>query len=243
MNRSCNRADTIITISQFSKSEIVKYLAVPKEKIVVMPCGVDFEFFRPDYSTEEIQTIKDKYSINSDYILYLGTLEPRKNIEKLIDAYQLLKSRNNDIPKLVIAGRKGWQYNSIFQKVNEYRLINDIIFTGYLSEQDTPVLMKGAHAFVFPSIYEGFGMPPLEAMACGTPVITSNVASLPEVVGDAALLVNPFSVESIAEAIGKIIQDECLRTSLSQKGLIHASSFSWDRSAKIVLDVYNNLLS
>ena len=241
MKHSCKRADIIVTISQFSKSEIMKYLNVPPEKIVVMPCGVDLELYRPDYGMDDVQRVKNKYDIKGEYLLYLGTLEPRKNIERLVEAFYLLKQRIANWPKLVIAGRKGWQYESIFQKVHTLGLMDDVIFTGYVDAADSPVLTMGALAFVFPSLYEGFGMPPLEAMACGTPVITSNAASLPEVVGDAALLVDPFSVESIADTIEHILQDESLRSELSQKGLERASDYSWEHSVRIISDVYKRL--
>ena len=241
MKRSCKRADLIVTISQFSKSEIIKYLNVSPDKIVIMPCGVDFEIYRPDYNEEDIRTAKKKYGLEGEYLLYLGTLEPRKNIDRLVDAYALIKQRVNNPPKLVIAGRKGWQYDSIFKKVRELGLADDVIFTGYVDASDSPLLMSGAIAFVFPSIYEGFGMPPLEAMACGTPVITSNAASLPEVVGDAALMVNPYSTESIADAIERILFDKNLRAKLSKRGLKRASCYSWDNSVRVILDIYKRL--
>jgi glycosyltransferase involved in cell wall biosynthesis len=243
MKRSCRRADAIVTISEFSKSEIIKYLGVPSEKVVVMPCGVDFSLYRPDYGENEVQSVKVNFNITGSYLLYLGTLEPRKNIERLIEAYSSVRQRVESPPELVIAGRKGWHYGSIFKKTQELGLTNDIIFTGYVDEVDAPVLMKGAIAFVFPSIYEGFGLPPLEAMACGTPVITSNVASLPEVTGDAALLIDPFSVDAIADAIERIINDKNLRAELSQKGIKHASQYSWDNSVKIISDLYDRLAS
>lgn len=241
MKRSCKRADVIITISQFSKNEIIKYLNVPENKIVIMPCGVDLNLYNPNYGMDEIARVKNKLGIEGDYFLYLGTLEPRKNLERLIEAYDLLRRKLSIVPRLVIAGPEGWLYDTIFQKVNSLGICNEVLFTGYVAEEDSPILMKGAIAFVFPSIYEGFGMPPLEAMACGTPVITSNVASLPEVVGDAAVLVDPYSVESISEAMEHIFISTDLRSELSKKGLIRASGFTWDRSAKIVSDIYNRL--
>ena len=241
MERSCRRADAIITISEFSKTEIIKYLGVPPKKITVMPCGVDFRKFRPDYDIADINKAKSKYGTTEDYFLYLGTLEPRKNIERLIEAYCLLKKRRGDIPKLVIAGKKGWLYDTIFTKVNILELGNDVIFTGYVDEIDAPVLMKGAVAFVFPSLYEGFGLPPLEAMACGTPVITSDTASMPEVAGDAAIMVDPYSVESISQAMERLLLDHNLRLQLIKKGLERASMFTWDRAVDIVSDVYEQL--
>lgn len=241
MERSCGRADTIITVSQFSKNEIMKYMNVPGEKIAVMPCGVDMELYRPDYSPEDVQAVMDKHGISGEYFLYLGTLEPRKNIDRLIEAYDLLRKRMKTVPKLVIAGRRGWHYDTLFTKVHSLGLNDEVIFTGYVDEADSPVLMKGALAFVFPSIYEGFGMPPLEAMACGTPVITSNAASIPEVAGDAAVLTDPFSVESIKEAMEQMLMNESLRSGLSQKGIKRAAHFTWDRSVRIVSDVYARL--
>lgn len=242
MKRSCKRADIIVTISRFSKSEIIKYLGVSPDKIVVMPCGVDFELFRPGYDEEDIRAAKNKYGLKGGYLLYLGTLEPRKNIDRLVDAYALVRQRIDNPPKLVIAGRKGWQYDSVFKKVRELGLADDVIFTGYVDAPDSPLLMNGAIAFVFPSIYEGFGLPPLEAMACGTPVIASNAASLPEVVGDAALMVDPFSTESIADTIERIILDEDLRSELSRKGLERALHYSWDNSVRIIADAYDRLI-
>lgn len=241
MDRSCQRADKIVTVSNFSRDEIVKYLDVPSDKIVVVPNGVDFDKFHHNYSSDEIAGTKAKYGITGDYFLYLGTLEPRKNIERLVRAYNLLKKRAGTVPSLVIAGKKGWLYGPIFDVVNSLRLNNDVIFTGYADEMDVPLLMNGAAAFVFPSLYEGFGLPPLEAMACGTPVITSNTASLPEVVGDAALLVDPYSVESIADAMESLLLDPALRAELKDKGLKRASMFTWEKSADIILEVYEQL--
>lgn len=241
MVRSCRRADVIITISEFSKAEIIKYLGVSPQKIVVMPCGVDFMKFRPDYDITEITKTKSKYGITNEYFLYLGTLEPRKNIERLIEAYGLLKKRLVSIPRLVIAGKKGWLYDTIFKRVNMLNLGNDVIFTGYVDENDAPILMKGATAFIFPSLYEGFGLPPLEAMACGAPVITSNAASLPEVVGDAGLLIDPYSVESISHAMESLLLDPALQSDLADKGIKRAATFTWDKSVDIISEVYEQL--
>ncbi len=241
MERSTRRADAIITISEFSKAEIIKYLGVPPERIYVMPCGVDFKKFRPDYDLDDIAKTKSKYGITKDYFLYLGTLEPRKNIERLIEAYGLLKKRIGCIPKLVISGKKGWLYDTIFERVNVLDLGNDVIFTGYVDENDVPVLMKGAFAFVFPSLYEGFGLPPLEAMACGTPVIASNAASLPEVVGDAGLLIDPYSVESISKALECLLMDPSLQSELADKGLKRAVMFTWEKSVDIISEVYEQI--
>lgn len=240
LKRSCKRADKIITISEFSKSEIMRYLGIREDKIVVMPCGVDFMKYHPNYADEEVVAITKKYGVPDDYLLYLGTLEPRKNITRLIHAYASLKETTSDLPKLVLAGRKGWMYDSIFEIVKELQIEEDVIFTGYIDPEDAPILMKGALAFLFPSIYEGFGMPPLEAMACGTPVLVSNVASLPEVVGDAAVLVDPLSVDSIREGIASLLHNEKLRYELSQKGIERAQTFTWEKSVEVINEVFQD---
>lgn len=242
LKKSCKRADKIITISEFSKQEIIHYLHIEDNKIVIMPIGVDFNLFHPNYSDYETNIVLAKYKISTKYFLYLGTLEPRKNITRLIEAYAKLKEEISPIPKLVLAGGKGWMYDSIFETVERLKLKDDIIFTGYVMEKEVPILMKGAEAFLFPSIYEGFGMPPLEAMACGTPVLVSNTASLPEVVGDAGIYVEPYSVQSIKEGMALLLNDEELKNKLADKGLERARLFTWERSAKIVNKVFEELL-
>ncbi|MDD3036230.1 MAG: glycosyltransferase family 1 protein, partial [Candidatus Saccharimonadaceae bacterium] len=241
LKKSCKRADKIITISEFSKREIIKYLGIKEDKIVVMPCGVNYSLYHNAYTEEEVSVVTAKYDIKNKYLLYLGTLEPRKNINRLIQAYALIKNTVPDLPKLVLAGRKGWMYDNIFEIVKELKLEKDIIFTGYVDEKHTPILMKGAEIFLFPSLYEGFGMPPLEAMACGTPVLVSNVASLPEVVGDAGVLVDPLSTQSIRDGLELLLKNNELRIELSRKGLERVKTFSWDRSVEIVAHVFEEL--
>ncbi len=238
---TCRRADRIITISEFSKSEIIKYLQVPEDKISIIPCGVDLSIYHPNYTPEEVEKVKKKYGIDSDYILYMGTLEPRKNIERLIEAYKLLQKEAGTLPKLILAGKKGWMYEKIFNKVEEYRLKEKVIFTDYVESRDVPILMKGALMFVFPSIYEGFGIPPLEAMACGTPVVVSNTASLPEVVGEAGYYVDPYSKEEMKNAMQVIIGDKTLQKEMSKNGLYRARSFTWKSSAETLLKIYEHL--
>ena len=230
--KTCKRADKIITISEFSKSEIMKYLQVKEEKIEVIPLGVDTKYYHNNYSETEVEKIKKKYNINNEYFLYLGTIEPRKNIERLIRAYGELCKEKKDIPKLVLAGKKGWLYDEIFSTVKTLNLQDAIEFLGYVDIKDAPLLIKGATAFVFPSLYEGFGLPPLEAMACGTPVIVSNVASLPEVVGDAGILVNPLSINSIKKAMLRIVEEPELIIKLKEAGILQAKKFRWENTAK-----------
>lgn len=242
MKKSCKRADFIITISEFSKREIVKYMNVDADKVKVVPCGVDLSVYQPDIAEEQVMSVKKKFGIDDSYFLYLGTLEPRKNVPLIIEAYYELKERlKTNIPKLVIAGKKGWGYQAIFEKVQNYDLLNDVIFTGYVSEEEKPVLLKGAICFLFPSLYEGFGMPPLEAMACGTPVIVSNQASLPEVVGDAGLYVEVNDCESMSQYMELLSSDGDYRSLIGEQGREQAEQFSWFEAAKDLLKVYEAL--
>ncbi|MFW6679576.1 glycosyltransferase family 4 protein [Lacrimispora sp. AGF001] len=238
---SCRRADRIITISEFSKQEIIKYLGIPSEKIAVVPCAVDHSVYNNIIDLDLLTVIKNKFNIDQDYFLYLGTLEPRKNIERLIDAYAALHKRDTLLPKLVIAGKNGWNYDNVYKKVNDYKINESVIFTGYIKAEEAVTLLKGALAFVFPSIYEGFGMPPLEAMACGVPIITSNVSSLPEVVQDAGYLIDPFSAEDLSEAMFEIINNLEQRERLIEKGLKRAKEFTWKGSAELLRSVYENM--
>lgn len=238
LKRSMNQADIIVTDSEFSKSEILKYFPKYAEKIRVVPCGVDLERFKPCDTPERIPEVKKSLGIEGEYFLYLGTIEPRKNLERLISAYHIFTQRIKDAPKLVLAGGKGWLYDSIFQKVTDLKLTEKVIFTKYVPSADMNPLMCGALAFVFPSIYEGFGMPPLEAMACGVPVLVSDAASLPEVTGDCGVICDAYSEESIAEGLYKLYSDSALRADLSIRGRKRAEGFSWDRSAEILYKVY-----
>lgn len=239
---SCRRADKIITISEFSKQEIMRWMDIPPEKIEIVPCGVDFSVFHPDYPKNEVKSVIAKYSLPSKYLLYLGTLEPRKNLLRLIRAYGKMREKQPVAPALVLAGRKGWIYKEIFKMVTSLGLEKHVIFTGYIPDEDVPLLLNGAFAFVFPSLYEGFGMPPLEAMACGTPVLTADAASLPEVVGDAAILVNPHSIEDIAYKLLLLVNDAELRQKLSRKGICQAAKYTWENAAIKLSNVYENLL-
>ncbi len=241
MQNTCKRADCIVTVSEFSKQEIIKYMGVDKDKIYVMPSGVDLDWYTPNYTDENVLMIREKYGIKEEYLLYLGTLEPRKNISKLIDAYYILIKNNMNIPMLVIAGKKGWLYDEIIEKVKQYQLEDKVKFTGYVSKEEAPILLKGAMLFVFPSIYEGFGLPPLEAMACGTPVIISDAASLPEVVSDAGIKVNPYNIEDLAKAMKLLIDDSELRAFYSKKGLQQAAKFSWQNSKNILKAIYQEI--
>lgn len=239
--KSCDRADHIVTISEFSKKEIIKYMNVSPSKISVMPCGVDLTVYHNKYTINEINEVKNRYSIVGDYVLYLGTLEPRKNILRLIEAYAKLKEECNIYPKLVIAGKKGWMYDEIFEKVKKLKVEVDIIFTGYVNKEDVPILFKGAKIFVFPSLYEGFGLPPLESMACGTPVIVSNKASMPEVVQDAGILIDPYSVNEIKEAMIILLKDSIVRNKYIIKGYERSKRYTWKASINKLIQIYKDI--
>lgn len=199
---------------------------------------MDLEKFKPCDTPERIPEVKSSLGINGEYFLYLGTIEPRKNLERLISAYHILTQRIQDAPKLVLAGGKGWLYDSIFQRVSDLKLADKVLFTKYIPSEDMNPLMCGALAFVFPSIYEGFGMPPLEAMACGVPVLASNAASLPEVTGDCGVICDAYSEESIADGLYTLYNDTALRAELSIRGRKRAEGFSWERSAEILYKAY-----
>ncbi len=242
LKQSLARADRVVTDSEFSKAEIIKYFPEHADKIRVVPCGVDFERFHPVEDDELCERVAQKYGIDSPYFLYLGTIEPRKNLERLIEAYSLFVAEHGSEVKLVLAGGRGWLCEGIFQKVQDLGISDLVLFTHYIDGADLCPLMSGALAFVFPSLYEGFGMPPLEAMACGTPVLTSDSASLPEVTGDCAVICKATSTESIAEGLATLYLDESLRDSLSYRGYERAKQFSWKHSANLLFDVYTELL-
>jgi glycosyltransferase involved in cell wall biosynthesis len=232
--RTLKSADKIITISHHTKQDLTKYLKVPEDKIKVIHLAAN-ENYKP-LNENEINTIKQKYNLNYPFILYVGGLAPNKNVERLIKAYYKLKKQ--DVKhKLIITGVKRWKYKSIFETIDKLNLQKDVIFAGYVPDEDLPALYNAADLFVYPSLYEGFGLPPLEAMACGTPVITSNASSLPEVVGDAGIMVNPYDVDELAKAMYEVLTNDGLREELSKKGLERAKLFSWKKCAEEHLKV------
>lgn len=230
LSRSLERADRIITISRFSKERIMANYNVPEDKISVVPCGVDRDRFYPVKDKAVIDGVRDKYKIPGEYYLYLGNLEPRKNISRLIEAYAKAAKVRDSLPVLVLAGLPGWGYEDIYKKTKTLGLEGRVVFTGYVHEDHVPLLINGAAAFCFPSLYEGFGMPPLEAMACGVPVIASGTSSLPEVVGDCGITVDPYDTDAMAQALIDVT-DPVTHDRLSQMGTERAKLFSWEESA------------
>ena len=242
LKKSMIRADVIVTDSEFSKQEIIKYFPKHEKKIRVVPCGVDLNKFRPCDEPERIPEVKKSLGIEGEYFLYVGTIEPRKNLERLISAYNIFCQRHSGAPKLVLAGGKGWLDGGIYSRVKELGLDKQVIFTKYVPAADMNPLMCGALAFVFPSLYEGFGMPPLEAMASGVPVLASDAASLPEVTGDCAVICDAYSEENIADGMEKLYDSAELRQELSIRGRERAGLFTWDRSAEMLYDIYKELV-
>ena len=227
----------IIAISNSTKSNIVRHYPFTSKKISVTHLGYDKTRFNTNISSEDVRRVKKAHSIVGDYILFLSTLKPSKNIEGLLEAFLDVKNQFTDIT-LVIAGKKGWLYKSIFKKVEKLDLQKSVVFTDFVDEKDKPGLIKGARVFVLPSFWEGFGLDPLYAMALGVPVVVSNKGSLPEVVGNAGLLVDPEKPEDIAEKIKKVLSMNKIEyNKLVDKGLKQAKKFSWEKTAKKTLDI------
>jgi glycosyltransferase involved in cell wall biosynthesis len=237
---------SIIAISNTTKKDIVRHYPFAKDKVYVTKLGYDKSKFNLQISDEDVRRVKNRYSIVSDYVLYLGTLKPSKNIEGLIEAFSLLKATTNPVSfrdtlkniKLVIAGKKGWHWSSIYKKVKELGLENEIIFTGFVSEKDKPALIKGARVFALPSFWEGFGLDVLSAMAVGTPIVVSGAGSLPEVVGDAGVQVDPKKPESICEGLTEVLSANATKYNrMRALGLMEVEAFSWETTARKTLDI------
>jgi len=222
------RSEKVIAISESTKRDIVSLLEIEEEKISVTHLGVD-KRFRPVTEEQELAGVRRKYNLPPKYILYVGLIEPRKNLEALVDAYHA-DSLHTEFD-LVLAGNLGWGYAPLLEKVANSRIRNRIHMPGYIADTDLPALFSMAATFAYPSVYEGFGLPVLEAMACGTPVITSQVSSLPEVAGDAAILVDPSDRKALALALQKVLSDDHLRKSLSEKGIRRARLFTWEKNS------------
>jgi glycosyltransferase involved in cell wall biosynthesis len=239
------RAERVIAVSRQTRDDLVQQLQLAPEKVEVVYNGVG-EAFRPASPTE-VAAFRRRRGLPQRFVLFLGTLEPRKNVVSLLEAFARLRDRagtggRSDGTKLVVAGAKGWYFERIFARAEELGLGDDVIFPGFVPAEELPWWYRAADCFVYPSVYEGFGLPVLEAMACGTPVVTSSVSSLPEVAGSAAITVDPQDVTALTEAIDRVIRDSTLREDMRHRGLQQATRFSWDRAASETAAVYREAL-
>jgi glycosyltransferase involved in cell wall biosynthesis len=234
---SIKKAKKIIAVSQSTKSDLINYLHIEPEKISVIYEAVDDQF-KKDYTAVEIEGFKKDKRLPYKYLLYTGNMKPYKNINLIITALGILKEKGQLKHKLIIAGRKDRFFPSIYKEVKDKNLLDDVVFLDYVSDDALPLLFKGAEIFIFPSLYEGFGLPALEAMSLGVPTIVSNASSLPEVVSDGAIIVDPKDPQGLAQAIVSLLKDEDLRKKLSQKGIERSQSFSWRKTAEETLEVY-----
>ncbi len=235
--RSVQRANHVLADSMATKEDLIELYGTSPDKITVLLSGIDTRF-KPVHDEKVLSTIRQKYNIpQRPYLFTIGTVQPRKNYSRLVLALKLLHERGYDID-LVIAGGKGWLDNPIYTTIRESGLEQHIHMVGFVDDEDLPALYSAAELVAFPSLYEGFGFPVLEGMACGTPVLTSNVSSLPEVAGDAAIMVDPYNVEAIADGLIKILGDNKLRDELIAKGFEQAKRFTWEKAATHLKSIY-----
>jgi len=237
---AARRATRIMTVSESSKRDILRFVDVAPEKIDVIHNAYD-ERFGIEPAEEDVVRVRERYQLNDEFVLYAGNVKPHKNLGRLIEAFHLVRKRGMNHLKLVMIGDEISKYTALRRAVHHHQLHKYVRFLGYLPEETLAVMYRLAGVFVFPSLYEGFGLPPLEAMASGTPVVTSNVSSLPEVAGDAAVLVDPYDPHAIAEGIYQVLTDEQLRRDLRRKGVARAGMFSWEQSVRRVRAIYSEV--
>ncbi|HNR96496.1 MAG TPA: glycosyltransferase family 1 protein [Anaerolineae bacterium] len=233
--RSVARADIVLADSESTRNDAIELLRLAPERVFVVYAGVDSRFHRV---TDQglLEDVRSRYSLPGRFVLSVGTLQPRKNYVRLIEAFSRL-SGVEDV-SLVISGARGWLYEEIYRRVEELGLSSRVLFPGYVAEADLPALYSLSEVFAFPSLYEGFGLPPLEAMACGTPVVVSRASSLPEVVGNAGCLVDPLSVEEIAGTLQALLDSPARRADLAEQGVAQAARFTWSEAARVLLGLY-----
>ena len=248
---SARKARRIIAISESTKRDAVRLLGVSLDKVEVVYCGID-DVFRP-LAADQVAAFRSARGLPERFIFFVGTIEPRKNLTALLEAYAAFRrdvrdreigNRKSKIENLhlVIGGAKGWFYQDVFARVGELGLEGRVMFPGYIPAGELPLWYNAAELFVYPSLYEGFGLPPLEAMACGTPVVVANTSSLPEVVGEAGLTVDPLDVEGLAEAMRRVLTDEALCQGMRERGLQRAQGFSWTKTAQETVQVYRRAM-
>ena len=232
----------IITVSNFSKQDIANEFNFPTERIFVTPLAAE-KIYTPLNKKKCLRILKEKYKINNNFILYVGGFSPRKNIIGLIEAFSLIPKYNLNKTKLVITGKKGISYDKYKKRTEELNIQDKVIFTDFIALEDLPIFYNAAEMLVYPSFYEGFGLPPLEAMACGTPVIASNVTSLPEVCFDSAILINPYDVKDLSNSMERILNDPLLMLDMIKKSLLGSMKFSWNSTALGTISAYKTMIS
>jgi glycosyltransferase involved in cell wall biosynthesis len=237
-----HRASRVLTVSEASKRDILSYFPISADKIDVIYNAIDERFNQPP-SAEDVTRVRERYQLNDPFVLYAGNIKPHKNLERLIEAFHMFRRPEFEHVRLLIIGDEISKHATLRRAVHRLNLHKHVRFLGFVPDPTLAVLYRLAAAFVFPSLYEGFGLPPLEAMASGTPVITSNVSSLPEVVGDAAILIDPYDPEAIADAMRRLLSDPVLRADMSRRGLARARHFSWERSIQRVREIYGEVLA
>ena len=237
---SLKRATAIITLSQHAKNEILHYFPFLKGKVYAIPLAASNSFKKLS-DQKRVENVLAKYGVSTPFIMAVGNLQPRKNLVHLIKAFAKVAEQEKNY-QLVIIGKEQWQSSEVFKMVEALDLRSQVLFPGYVSDPDLVCFYNAAALFVYPSVYEGFGLPILEAMSCGTPVVTSNISSMPEVAGEAALLVNPHDINEISDAISRIISDSQFADELSSRGQKKAANFSWLNTASKTIDVYKSVL-
>lgn len=234
------KAEVVITDSHNSKKDIMELMGVDEKKIRVILLGVDREY-RPLADKQRVRQRLRQYHIDGQYILFVGGASDNKNLIRFLKAYKIFRKKSSQPHKLVMVGKTSWGYDKLMPEVENLGLRQDIIFTGYISDEELVYVYNGADLLVLPSLYEGFGLPPLAAMACGVPVIASNVSSLPEVVAEAGILINPYSIDELAEAMITVLEKTGVRENLIQRGFARAKQFSWEKCARETLEVYKEI--
>ncbi|MEY7999350.1 glycosyltransferase family 4 protein [Clostridium sp. Mt-5] len=237
-----NLADGIITVSNCSKKDILKFFPIDENKIFITPLAAD-DKYKPLEKDKCKHAIKIKYNIENPFILYIGGFSPRKNVSSLITAFSKVHKNLDRNYDLIIVGSNKDDLDMLKNLSTDLNIKENVKFTGFVEEKMLPVFYNACDTFIYPSLYEGFGLPPLEAMSCGTPVITSDVSSIPEVVGDGGILINPFDIKSLMYSIEALLNDESIREELSLKALKQASKFSWEKTSENTINAYNKILN
>jgi glycosyltransferase involved in cell wall biosynthesis len=243
VRHSARRATRILTLSDHTRRDIIETYGVDSERVTAIPLAAPAHF-GPVNNEKELQRVRHIYGIDGDYILSVSSIQPRKNLPRLVRAFASLRNKRQagTLPKLVLVGKCAWLYDETLRALQETGMEDSVILTGYVPQSDLPALYSGAVCFVYPSYFEGFGLPPLEAMKCGAPTIVGNNTSLPEVVGDAGILIDPFDISAIAAAIERLIDDSDFRHQLAVKGLARARMFDWHETARQTLDIYKQVV-